>query len=109
MTDSAVDVTTFTRQIEIRLRQPVPNVKYVKGKPVKEAVPDMEKLADAIREEVTHNLQTAFGPQTEVRISVGKVNDIRLNGTFEGKVEELKTLIGEVVADAFDNVDLSGE
>lgn len=110
MMDSAQDVTTeaspFTRRIEIRLAERQPRVRYEKGKPVKEPVADMQKVIAALKGEVTHNLQLAYGPETEIMITTAKAQDVRLTGAFQQKVHEVKILVGEVLADAFENLEM---
>lgn len=113
MMDFAQDRTTgdtpFTRRIEIRLAEPQPRVRYEKGKAVKEPVPDMQKVITALEEEVTHNLQLAFGSDTEIVITTARAQDVRLTGTFQQKATEIKILVGEVLADAFENLEVPGE
>lgn len=109
MTDSAVDVTAFTRQIEIRLAEPQPRIRYEKGKPVREPVPDMQRVIAALEEEVTHHLQIAYGSETEVVITTAKAQDIRLTGAFQQKANNIKKLVGEVLADAFENMEVPSE
>lgn len=109
MTDSADNVITYTRRIEIRLAEPQPRVRFEKNKPVRDPVPDMQKVIAALEEEVTHHLQIAYGSETEVVITTAKAQDIRLTGTFQEKVTEIKKLVGEVLGDAFENLEVPGE
>ncbi|MVN89165.1 hypothetical protein GO986_20730 [Deinococcus sp. HMF7620] len=113
MTQSAQDVTpdapAFVRQIEIRLAQPAPRVRYEKGKPVKEPTPDMTRVIRALEDEVTAALQGLYGLDTKVIFTVAKAGDIRLAGPFSDKAPAIRAQVGEVLAQAFDNLDLSGE
>ncbi|WP_022803142.1 hypothetical protein [Deinococcus ficus] len=114
MDQSAQDVNdtsipAFTRQIEIRLAQPAPRVRYEKGKAIKEPVPDMDRVIRAIEDDITAAVQAVYGPQTEVTLTAAKAADIRLTGTFQEKAGVIRERVGEILASAFDNLDLGGE
>lgn len=114
MIDSAQDVNgapkpTFTRQIEIRLAQPAPRVRYEKGKAVKEPTPDMDRVIRAIEDDVTAAVQAVYGTQTEVTLTAARAADIRLTGTFQEKAGVIRERVGEILASTFDNLDLGGE
>lgn len=113
MIDSAQDVTevapAFSRRIEIRLAEPQPRIRYETNKPVREPVPDMHKVIEALRDEVTQNLQLAYGPETEVVITTARAQDVCLTGAFQQKVNDVKMMVGEVLADAFENLEVPEE
>ena len=113
MIDSAQDVTvevsTFTRRIEIRLAEPQPRIRYEKGKPVKEPVPDMQRVIAALEDEVTQNLQLVYGPETEIVIITARAQDVRLTGSFQQKANDIKAKVGEILANAFENLEVPGE
>ena len=114
MFESAQDVNgaaspAFTRQIEIRLAQPAPRVRYEKGKPVKEPTPDMDRIIRAIEDDITAAVQAVYGAETEVMLTAAKAADIRLTGTFQEKPGVIRERVGEILAGAFDNLDLGGE
>ncbi|MBZ9752170.1 hypothetical protein GO986_11935 [Deinococcus sp. HMF7620] len=114
MMESAQDVTEapsspFVRQIEIRLAQPTPRVRYEKGKPIKEPAPDMNRVIRALEDEVTAAVQQLYGPQTEVTFAAAKAGDIRFAGAFTEKPGVMRERVSEILGIAFDNLDLSGE
>lgn len=109
MTDSVQDVTPYTRRIEIRLAEPQPRVRYEKNKPVREPVPDMQKVIEALRDEVTQNLQLAYGLETEIVFTTARAQDVRLTGAFEQKATDVKIMVGEVLADAMENLEVPGD
>ena len=111
MTLSAVDVTSpettsYTRQIEIRLAQPTPHVRYEKGKVVKEPVADMARVIEKIQPELTVALQSLYGAQTEVRITLAQAADIRVQGQFKDKAGVIRAVVEDLLSNVFDHLEL---
>lgn len=114
MTDSVKDVESpetpaFTRIIEIRIAEPAPRYRYEKGKPVKEPMPDMNRVIRAIEDDITEQVQAVYGEETEVRITVAKVADIRLTGTFPEKATETRKVVGEILGNVMENLELDDD
>ncbi|MFC4427252.1 hypothetical protein [Deinococcus navajonensis] len=112
MIDSAQDVNelpSFLRQIEIRLGQPAPRVRYEKGRPIREPSADMDRVLQAIEHEVTAALQAIYGTQTAVRLTVARTQDIRLSGTFSEKAGVVRERVGDILGQALENLDLGAE
>jgi hypothetical protein len=112
MTQSAEDVTeeltpAFDRCIEVRVVAPQARVRYEKGQPVREAGPDFGRVIAAIFPVVEQGLQAVYGAGTEIRVVEGKAADVRLTGTFPVKAGEVRQRVSEVLADAFDGLELS--
>ena len=90
----------------MRLAEPAPRVRYEKGKAIKEPTPDMNRVIAAIEDEVTEKIQAVYGEETEVRLSVAKAADIRLNGTFGEKAPETRKVVGEILANIMEHLEL---
>ncbi|GAA5502375.1 hypothetical protein Dxin01_02119 [Deinococcus xinjiangensis] len=111
MTISAADVIEaeeprFTRQIEIRLARPTPHIRYEKGKVVKEPVADMERVIEKIRPELTVALQSLYGGETEVRITLAQAADIRVQGQFKDKAGVIRAVVEDLLSNVFDHLEL---
>lgn len=111
MTLSAVDVipaeaTAYTRRIEIRLARPAPQVRYEKGKMVKEPVPDMERVMAKIQPELTVALQSLYGEQTEVLLTLAQAADIRVQGQFKDKAGVIRAVVEDLLSNVFDHLEL---
>ena len=112
MMESAVDitgdeVTVYQRQIEVRLARPAPRVRYEKGKAVKEPTPDMSRVIAAVEDDLTAAIQGVYGEQTEVRLKLAQAPDIRLTGTFQEKPAAIREVVGEMLANTLEGLDLS--
>ena len=112
MMESAVDitgdeVTVYQRQIEVRLARPAPRVRYEKGKAIKEPTPDMNRVIAAIEDDLTAAIQGVYGEQTEVRLKLAQAPDIRLTGTFQEKPAIIREVVGEMLANTLEGLDLS--
>lgn len=111
MTLSANDVTEpknarYTRRIELRLSRPTPHARYEKGKLVKEPVPDMERVIAKIQPELTVALQSLYGTQTEVLITLGQAADIRFQGQFKDKASVMRDVIKDLLSNVFEHLEL---
>lgn len=101
--------TAFTRQIEVRLAEPSPRVRYENGQAIKEPTPDMGRVIRAIEEEITELVQAKYGGETEVLLSVGKAADVRLTGAFQEKATVTRKVVGEILAGVFENLEIPEE
>lgn len=99
------DMPQYERQIEIRLALPTGRVRYEKGQAVREAGPDPEWVISFIQPGVERALQRVYGPETEIRFSVGKTMDVRLSGVFPVKAGEIKERVAGVLEEAFENME----
>lgn len=114
MNSSAVDVTTsespaYTRRIEIRLTRPAPRVRYEKGKMTKEEGSDMERVIAKIQPELEVALQSLYGSQTEVLITLGQAADIRFQGQFKEKASVMRDVIEDLLSNVFEHLELEEE
>lgn len=110
MTSSAADViesesTAYIRQIELRLSRPTPHARYEKGKLVKEPVPDMERVIAKIQPELTVALQSLYGTQTEVLITLGQAAGIRFQGQFKDKASVMRDVIEDLLSNVFEHLE----
>lgn len=97
----------FTRQIEVRLATPTPRVSYKNGKAVREPLPDMERIAALVGPDLTVALQSLYGEQTEVKVTLARSPGIRLTGTFTDKAEVIKAVVGDLLNNIFEHLEAS--
>ena len=53
-------------------------------------------------------IQERFGEDTEVEITEGQTNDIRVDGSFTEKASEVRAYVSEVLGNAMEAFDPSG-
>ncbi len=53
-------------------------------------------------------IQDRFGEDTEVEITEGATNDIRVDGSFTEKASEVRAFVSQVLGDAMEGFDPSG-
>lgn len=94
-----------TKRVEIRLPRPATRVRYEKGRAVREAGPDMDRVLAAVRGPITEELQRRFGA-VEVEVVLAQSADIRLTGSFGQKPAEVRAAVGEVLETVFEGLEL---
>ncbi|GHF54307.1 hypothetical protein HNQ07_003586 [Deinococcus metalli] len=100
---------TYTRRIEVRLAMPAPQVRYEKGKPVRDPAPDMDRIIAAIRPVLERQIVDHHGSHTELLITASRVPGIRVNGNFGEKASAVQSRVQGWVDQAFEGLsDLDG-
>lgn len=99
----------FTRRIEVRLVEPQARLRYEKGKPVKEPMPDFDRVIADIHPQIEEGLQAKYGLQTEVIITTGKAQDVRLTGIFAEKAGVIRDVVRDLLSTAFETLELGDE
>ncbi len=87
----------YTRSIEVRLARPQPRIRYEKGEPVREPMPDQERIIGAIAGDLTRALQTKYGTETEIFITSAHSPSVRLLGQFADKTSVVGAYVQEVL------------
>lgn len=97
---------SYTREIQVTLARPQPQVSIEKGKVIKGPTPDAERILAAVRGPIIQGIQARFGQETGASVSMGRRPEVRTVGKFKEKAGEVQEAVGEILEAAFSDLDL---